>query len=146
MKKIMMLLLMLLLFSCNNNEGKQEIIEGINWNMSKQEIKKILSNKILVEEREDELVYRRIKMNANEIGLDEEMNIVGFSFKNNKLQIIGGAIIRENNYENSEFLRDIIKNCNANQEPEGKLNNYSCDLYEQGSSLMLDIRYYNPKD
>lgn len=58
MKKIMMLLLMLLLFSCNNNEGKQEIIEGINWNMSKQEIKKILSNKILAEEREDELVYR----------------------------------------------------------------------------------------
>ena len=69
-----------------------------------------------------------------------------FSFKNNKLQIIGGAIIRENNYENSEFLRDIIKNCNANQESEDKLNNYSCDLYEQGSSLMLDIRYYNPKD
>ncbi len=41
MKKIIILLLMLFFISCDNNEENQKIINGISWNMSKQEIKKI---------------------------------------------------------------------------------------------------------
>ena len=100
MKKLMILLLMLFFISCDKNEENQKIIDGVSWNMSKQEIKKILSDKVLAAETGNELVYRKVEMNVSEIYFREEMDLVDFYFKNNKLQIISGAIMRMNNNDN----------------------------------------------
>ena len=143
MKKIIILLLMLFFISCDNNEENQKIINGISWNMSKQEIKKNLSDKVLAAETENELVYRKVEMNVSEIYFREEMDLVDFYFKNNKLQIISGAIMRMNNNDNFQTLKKIQNECN--HETNEKVNNYSCNLYESGSTLTLDIRYENPK-
>ena len=107
MKKLMILLLMLFFISCDKNEENQKIIDGVSWNMSKQEIKKILSDKVLAAETGNELVYRKVEMNVSEIYFREEMDLVDFYFKNNKLQIISGAIMRMNNNDNFQTLKKI---------------------------------------
>ncbi len=154
MKKMVILFLVLI---CGFSYSK-EVIRGIKWNMSKSEVKKILVEKKLRSETENELIYENIEMIDNEINLNQTMNMVSFVFENNKLFSIRGIITMAGNINNIPIFSNIMSKCatnygsveipDKNKEKIVVLNKehyYGCTLDYSQELMDLFIIYYNPK-
>lgn len=136
-----------------------EVVKGIDWNMSKSEVKRVLDNKQLSQEEENELSYKDIQVRDERIVLDQKLDLVSFRFKNNKLYSINGIITRVRNKDNIPVFTDIMKKCMTNEgSVEEKVNSdnmrnimnkkyyYGCGLSYTQELMDLFVIYYNPGD
>ena len=136
-----------------------EVVKGIDWNMSKSEVKRVLDNKQLSQEEENELSYKDIQVRDERIVLDQKLDLVSFRFKNNKLYSINGIITRVRNKDNIPVFMDIMKKCMTNEgSVEVKVTSdnmrnvmnkkyyYGCGLSYTQELMDLFVIYYNPAD
>ena len=125
-----------------------EVIKGIDWNMSKLQVKKTLETSNLGKETLNELSYRNIIITENRLDLNRMADVVFFTFENDKL--VSMKVVfrkpKDKNYVN-DFV-DIIVKCamdeGSQQIPSetkiaiGNIKyNYACGLDETKDSLLL---------
>ena len=155
MKKLLFIVLFILFVT---NLYSKEVILGIEWNMSKSEVKKILGEKKLRTEIENELIYGNVQMADDEINLDQTMDVVSLVFENNKLSSVKGLITKPGNVNNIPIFSNIMSKCSTNQgsveipnKNEKKIvvlnkeHYYGCTLDYSQELMDLFIIYYNPK-
>ena len=136
-----------------------EVIKGIEWNMSKSEVKRVLNDKKMNQEEENELSYKNIQITDERIVLDQMLDLVSFRFKNNKLYSINGIITRVRNKDNIPLFTDVMKKCMTNEgSVEVKVTSdnmrnvmnrkyyYGCGLSYTQELMDLFVIYYNPAD
>ena len=123
-------------------------VKGVDWYMSKSEVKKALKTNNLGKETLDELSYRNIIITDNRLDLNRMADVVFFTFENDKL--VSMKVVfrksKDKNYVN-DFV-DIIVKCamdeGSQQIPSetkiaiGNIKyNYACGLDETKDSLLL---------
>ncbi len=130
----------------------EEVVEGIKWNMSKSEVKKVLKTNNLGKETLNELSYKNIVITDNRLDLNGIADVVFFTFEDDKLVSIKPVFTKpkDKNYDN-DFV-EIILNCAMDEgaqrlyaQPKiGIVNikyNYACGLEKTDELLMLLLAY-----
>lgn len=156
MKKLLFIVLFILFVT---NLYSKEVILGIEWNMSKSEVKKILGEKKLRTEIENELIYGNVQMADDEINLDQTMDVVSLVFENNKLSSVKGLITKPGNVDNIPIFSNIMSKCATNygavEIPDknkkkivvlNKEHYYGCSLDYSQELMDLFVIYYNPEN
>ena len=156
MKKLLFIVLFILFVT---NLYSREVILGIEWNMNKREVKKILGEKKLRTEIENELIYGNVQMADDEINLDQTMDVVSLVFENNKLSSVKGLITKPGNVDNIPIFSNIMSKCATNygavEIPDknkkkivvlNKEHYYGCSLDYSQELMDLFVIYYNPEN
>ena len=156
MKKLLFIVLFILFVT---NLYSREVILGIEWNMNKREVKKILGEKKLRTEIENELIYGNVQMADDEINLDQTMDVVSLVFENNKLSSVKGLITKPGNVDNIPIFSNIMSKCATNygavEIPDknkkkivvlNKEHYYGCTLDYSQELMDLFVIYYNPEN
>ncbi len=154
MKKFIIIILFIILSGILISE---EVVKGIRWDMSRQEIKKVLSGYKILEETSEEITYKSVTMKDSNIGLHQVMDEVAFTFENGKLIHIQGVIARALNNENIETFSSSVEKCKNDYGSEpfpateddqvifvNLSKSYGCGLGSYEGIIDMYAVYFNP--
>ena len=149
MKKFIIIILFIIFSGILISE---EVVEGIKWNMSRSEVRKVLKTNNLGKETLNELSYRNIIITDERLDLNKKADAVFFTFDGDKLVSIKAVFTKPKDKSYVNDFVEITLKCAMDEGSQqipaqtkiaiGNIKyNYACGLDETDGLLMLMFIY-----